>query len=319
MKISFGTRIASDTITGKNGYGYATQMMLASLNRLGYQVSDNDSSADVEIWFDQPQNWKIDPDKYTIGYHPWESTKLKDGWVEIMNQCDEIWTPSPLIAQWYVEDGITVPIYVYEHGIDHFWQPVKREPEHTIKFLHVGAEASRKGGWDVRREFKRAFPNRTDVRLTMKMVDSPWINIDTPRVRVINKNYNLRQMRMLFYTHDVYVYPSWGEGFGLTPLQALATGMPTICTEAWAPYARFLDPKLALDSELKNHAWGGVHPGKMFRPDFDQLIDHMRYVVNNYDEARDSAASQALDVHRAYDWDLLTKDAFSALEERLKK
>jgi hypothetical protein len=132
MKISFGTRIASDDITGKNGYGYATQCMLASLNRLGYQVSDNDASADVEIWFDQPHHWNFSPGTYKIGYLPWESTKLMPGWAEIMNKCDEIWTPSPLIAKWFKEDGITVPIYVYEHGIDHIWQPVKREPEHTI-------------------------------------------------------------------------------------------------------------------------------------------------------------------------------------------
>jgi glycosyltransferase involved in cell wall biosynthesis len=318
MKISFGTRIASDDITGKNGYGYATQCMLASLNRLGYTVNDNDASADVEIWFDQPQHWDFSPGTYKIGYLPWESTKLMKGWVEIMNRCDEIWTPSALIAGWFRDDGVTVPIYVYEHGVDHIWQPVKREPEHTIKFLHVGGEASRKGGWDVRREFKRAFPGTSDVRLTMKLVNSDWINVQTSRVRIINSKYNLKQMRMLFYTHDVYVYPSWGEGFGLTPLQALATGMPTITCPAWAPYADYLDPRLSISSKLSVHNWPKVHPGKMLKPNWDELIDRMRYAKENYDEVRDFAAGNALDVHRAYDWDRLTEPMFKALEERLK-
>jgi len=318
MKISFGTRIASDDISGRNGYGYATQCMLASLQRLGYTVNDNDASADVEIWFDQPQNWKFRDNQYKIGYLPWESTKLMDGWVEIMNQCDEIWTPSPIVAEWFKADGITVPVYVYEHGIDHFWQPVVREPEHTIKFLHIGGEAARKGGWDTRREFKRAFPGNTNVRLTMKLVNSDWINVDTSRVRVINAKYNLKQMRMLFYTHDVYVYPSHGEGFGLTPLQAIATGMPTITVPDWAPYAKHLDPKLGVEAKLKAHQWEKIHPGKMWRPNWDDLVDKMRYAADNYDEVRDTAASGALDVHRAYDWDRLTGAAFSALEERLK-
>jgi glycosyltransferase involved in cell wall biosynthesis len=318
MKISFGTRIASDDIHGKNGYGYATQCMLASLNRLGYTVNDNDASADVEIWFDQPQHWKFRDNQYKIGYLPWESTKLMPGWRAIMNKCDEIWTPSPLIAQWFKEDGITVPIYVYEHGVDHIWQPVKREPEHTIKFLHVGGEASRKGGWDTRREFNRAFAGDKGVRLTMKLVNSPWVNVNTPKVRIINANYNIKQMRMLFYTHDVYVYPSWGEGFGLTPLQAIATGMPTITVPAWAPYKEYLDPSLSISSTLKTHAWPKIHPGRMLRPNWDELVDKMKYARDNYDEVRDYAASNALDVHRAYDWDRLTAKTFGDLEGRLK-
>jgi glycosyltransferase involved in cell wall biosynthesis len=152
----------------------------------------------------------------------------------------------------------------------------------------------------------------------MKLVNSPWINVNTSRVRIINAKYNIKQMRMLFYTHDVYVYPSWGEGFGLTPLQAIATGMPTITTPAWAPYADHLDPALSVSSKLAVHNWPKIHPGKMLRPNWDELVDRMRYARNNYDEVRDFAAAGALDVHKAYDWDTLTAATFGALEERLK-
>lgn len=321
MNISFATPQASNKIAGHNGYGYATLCILKSLEELGYEVNDNDPTADVEFAFNQPQNWRFKgKDSYKIGYHPWESTELLPGWADIMNQCDEIWTPSPLIADWYVRyAGIRVPVYVYEHGVEHDWRPVKREPTDFIKFLHVGGEASRKGKGDTINWFRQAFNGyRDDVKLTVKTTNSNWNKIPIlGKVRYLDAKLSLAQMHTLFEIHDVYVYPSYGEGFGLTPLQALATGMPTIMPTAWAPYRRFVDPKLAVRSQLVPSNWPDIHPGMMLRPERDDVIDHMRYAADNYSEVRDFACSNAFEIHKEYDWTNLTKEAFSALETRL--
>lgn len=330
MRISFQTPVASNRIKGTNGYGYATVMMLDTLRTLGYEVSDNDPKADVQIAFNQPQHWQFNEGPYKIGYHPWESTKLIEGWPEIMNQCDEIWTPSPLTADWYTRyAGIIVPVHVYQHGIEHDWSPVRREPETNIKFLHVGGEASRKGGWDLVSTFRAAFNGayeRNDVKLTLKMVDCttplPNKNLGNTkgslgRVNYINEPWPIGSLRDLFYKNDVFVYPSAGEGFGLTPLQALATGMPTITLPAWAPYAEFMDPRLTLGSKLAPTKWPEIHPGKMFRYEQDELIDRLRWVADNYDSARDFACRRSLEIHEAYDWENITRTVFEDLEKRL--
>lgn len=332
MRISFQTPIASNRIRGTNGYGYATVMMLDTLRGLGHEVHDNDPKADVQIAFNQPPHWQFNDGPYKIGYHPWESTLLLPGWSETMNKCDEIWTPSPITADWYTRyAGITVPVHVYEHGVEHQWSPVKREPEQFIKFLHVGSEASRKGGWGVVRLFREAFNgaySRDDVRLTLKMVNSstPLANqVNTPdgrrgqlgRVTYIDEKWGIGDMLDLFYHHDVYVYPSAGEGFGLTPLQAIATGMPTITVPAWAPYAEFLDPKLSLPATLGKTQWPEIHPGEMWQLDDDDIIDRLRYAADNYSEVRDFACINAAEVHAAYDWEKITKEVFDSLEQRL--
>lgn len=293
--------------------------MLDSLERLGYQVSANDASADVEIWFDQPRFWNFSKGPYKIGYHPWESTELLPGWADMMNECDEIWTPSPLIADWYTRyAGVKVPVHVYEHGIDEAWKPVMREHGDTVKFLHIGAEASRKGGWDTVRAFRRAFPDRKDVSLTIKMVNGNWNGIpQVGRVRYIDKKFSFPEMKFLYYTHDVFAYPSYGEGFGLTPMQALGTGMPVVGTQEWAPYRRFMNPDLNVSAKLATSPWPKVHPGKMLRPDFDEYIDRLRYAADNYETIRNDACSKAFDLHRAYNWDDLTSEAFKGLENRL--
>lgn len=319
MKISWGNHLKNpQNINEAAGYGYATDRAIASLKRLGHTVTSNDPTADVHIHFDQPHH--LNPpskDIYTIIFHPWESTQLLEGWEKKMNECDEIWAPSPLIAQWYRDLKLKPSIYVYEHGVDDVWTPRKREPNGTIKFLHLGSEAARKGGIEVMRAFRETFRNRDDVSLTLKMINPGWNLPSIGKANVINKRFSLEDTVKLFHDHDVYVYPSWGEGFGLTPLQAIATGMPTITVPAWAPYAQFLDPSLSIRSRLVESPWPALHPGRMFQPNLLDMKAHMLEVVENYDEHRDYAMQQTEQIKAVYNWDRFTKDMFEALENRL--
>lgn len=318
MKISHGTRISD--MSDKNGYGYATSNMIASLTRLGYEVNQNDSSADVEIWFDQPHHWKFSKGVYKIGYHPWESTQLltKNNWLEKMNQCDEIWTPSQLIADWYKDHmSIKPPVYVYEHGVDPIWKPKKRVVDGTFKFLHVGAEAARKGGTDVMKALRLGFPREADVELNMKIISKGWNIGRLNRVNILNGPLPLEDLIDLFHDNHVFVYPSYGEGFGLTPLQAIATGMPTVTVPAWAPYRDFLDPDLNIDSSLIKSPWPILHPGNMLQPNLDSLIESMRYAYENYDTVQAAAHERIDNILAYYDWDRLTKETFEELEKRL--
>lgn len=321
VSYSFNTRLKSaQTIAGSNGYGYATKCMLRSWDNLGFDWGTNESTADIGIVFDQPPYAEFYPGQYKILFHPWESTLLLPGWAEIMNECDEIWTPSPLIADWYTRyAGVKVPVYVYEHGIESEWKTLSRPTPEIVKFLHVGAEASRKGGWDTVRAFRAAFPYRDDVELTMKMIDSGWNGINRlGRVNYVDKKCSFGELQDFFYDSHVYVYPSAGEGFGFTPLQAMTTGMPTITVPAWAPYEQFLDDRLNVSSKMVTSSWPKIHPGKVFRPDFDDLVEKMRFAADNFEELHADAIARTDDIRKYYDWDRLTEEAFSALEQRLQ-
>lgn len=327
MRISFNTPIVPEKLSTHNGYGYATDRMLASLANLGYEVTVNDPKADVGICFNQPHHWKFYGNQYKIGYHPWESTQLLPpgkqtddlNWKDIMNSCDEIWTPSPIIADWYQRfAGVDVPVHVYEHGVDDVWSTVPRKYDGTFKFLHVGAEAARKGGRDVMHAFLKAFPREKDVELTMKIISSGWKIGHINRINIINERTSLEDLIALYHSHHAYVYPSYGEGFGLTPLQAMATGMPTITVPKWAPYANFLDENLTVDSKFTKSPWPKLHPGNMLKPKEDDLIDAMRYVYYHYDIATEYSYGIVNSLREYYNWDRLTAEAFGALEHRLK-
>lgn len=316
MRISHGSR--HEKWNNQNGYGYATDNVLSSLRSLGYKVSQNDETADVQMWFDQPHHWKWNnSSQYRIGYHPWESTKLYPGWKSAMNKCDEIWTPSALTAKWYKEAGIRRPIYVYPHGVDHnVWVPTERVVEDKMRFFHVGGEALRKGLDTVIPAFRAAFPNNEDVELVLKQNQEGWNIPSYGKIKILTNLMPLEELVALYHNCHVFVYPSWGEGFGLNPLQAIATGMPTICTTAWAPYKELI--QLPVSSALVDSPWPKVHPGKMFQPDFDDVVDHMRYAYSNYDFLSEDAMNLANYAHAKYDWKNFTKEAFGNLEYRLK-
>lgn len=329
MEISFVTNIGNLTLA--NGYGVAGFNVVTSLQRLGHTVPFASATAPVEIAFCQPDysDWS-NPDAYHIQYTPWESNELPEGWVEAFNDnCDEVWTPSALIARWYKEAGVTKPIYVYEHGIDPIWTPKRRRRSGPLKFLHVGEPAPRKGGQMASDVFHSVFGNSQDVHLTIKAWTRSDIRVYNNKKSIIGSPHTVYknvttiydeietpELVKLFHEHDVLVYPGWGEGFGLIPLQALATGMPTICTEAWAPYARFLEPDLALGSQLVNNPWSHIHTGKMFKPDVNHLKHAFKCVEADFDKYAGRAYRRAFSVRSEYDWDMLTENAFDRIVKK---
>jgi len=322
MKISINTPQALNRIGNWNGYGYGTERIVASLRNLGHQVTENDASADVGLVFNQPQHAKWFGNQYRIILHPWESTLLMPDWPAMMNEADEVWSPSPLITEWYGKyNGIVKPRFTYEHGIDSVWELRERKVTDKMKFLHVGGEALRKDMATTIKAFRTAFGHKDDVELLLK-TGIAGFNVNNPadNVHAQHGPVPFDELLDIYYNHHVFVYPSWGEGFGFNPFQAMATGMPTICTGAWAPYRRFIDPKLDVDSEMADSPsrWQQSHPGQMFKPDFDDLVDKYRYVYDNYDDCSAFAVAQSPKIHAEYAWDTVTKSTFDALEKRLE-
>jgi glycosyltransferase involved in cell wall biosynthesis len=172
--------------------------------------------------------------------------------------------------------------------------------------------------------FRDAFGDREDVHLTIKAHYNSTVrgpNNAHPdkaykNVSVINSELDTDALVDLVHRHHVMVYPSYGEGFGFIPLQAMATGMPTICTEAWAPYKRFLPEELRLNSFLAASPWEHIHPGKMFHPDHKDLVEKMKYADENFNRLAATAFALAPRIHKEYSWDRLTENAFSHIVEK---
>jgi glycosyltransferase involved in cell wall biosynthesis len=279
--------------------------------------------APVQLNFSQPNFFKLHRNQYQIGYTPWESSVIPNEWFENLNHCDEIWTTSDWCKEVFEANGFK-DIKVFPHGIDSMWKPVKRKGDGVIKFLHLGEPAPRKAGQLTVDAFVELFGGDPRYSLTLKVyqhnttrVYNNFIDrniIGTPdelydNIHIIDKVMNDEELVKLYHDHDVLIYPSYGEGFGFIPLQALATGMPTICTEGWAHYKNFLGP-LALKSEIVDSPWPFPHSGKVFEPNYQHLLEIMKDVVKNFKAYSGYYYTQSTKIHEEYNWDQLTKNAF---------
>lgn len=315
--------VPEQNLITNHGYGVATHGVYTALTALGHEVGINDSTAPVEIAFTQPENWEwSNPEAYHIGYTPWESTRLPAGWLEIMETADEIWTTSPWCKRVFEKNGLR-DVRVYMHGVettgDSAWARKRRRPDdRPIRFLHMGEPAPRKAGQLAYETFISTFGDDKNVSLTIKAHGYNTVKgKHHDNVKLITAELEPFQLIDLIRRHDVLVYPSWGEGFGLIPLQAMATGMPVICTSAWAPYSHLLLPELRLPSKLVPSPWATPHAGNMYQPDAEALSEMMKTLASPEDYANYSARAYAasFQVEQEFDWIKLTVGAFSHIFE----
>lgn len=326
MDISFYCNESDLNLNG--GYGIAGYNILTSLKKLGHNTPWNSSEAPVQLFFSFPSFYAdfIRPNQHKIHLLVWESTEFQPGWAEILEEVDEIWTASDWVKQIVEDNGFKVS-QVYPHGITPDWKPMKREPQNKLRFLHDGEPAVRKGGQIAFDAFRAAFGDRDDVELTIKAKRTSHIREydrnrsivglpgDKNNVRVLTQVMELSQVIGLYHSHHVMVCPSYGEGFGFPALQGLATGMPTIATSEWAQYKGYLEP-LGVASEYIDSPWPMVHPGKVVKPDFDDLVDKYRYAYDNYDSLSMEFFNKSWTVHEEYDWVKLTEKSFQNVIER---
>lgn len=299
-----------------NGFGQASYQIVSSLQRLGHEVRLFDKTAPVEFAFCQPEYWQwSNKSAYHIGYVPWESTHVPEKWKYYMRGADEIWTTSPLVASWFKDAGIEAK--VYQHGVDSsVWTRKKRVRNGPVKLLHIGEPAVRKGGPLVLQTFTDRFAFDDDATLTIKSNGPTDLRSDLPNVTIIEDKYSEEELVKLVHDHDVLVYPSWGEGFGLIPLQAMSTGMPTIITEGWAPYEYLVNQSLLVSTDWSPSPWPKVHPGKMLRPNPIDLGWALEDAVEDFDHYAEFCDMLAVDVHEDYNWDKLTAEAFAPVVSR---
>lgn len=322
MKISYHTIKNNFDVT--RGYGNAGFQVVTSLQSLGHTVPFNDPTAQIQISFCPPVYYEFHESQYKIGYTPWESTELPSNWLKNMNKCDEVWATSQWVADVYADIGVKPPIHIYEHGLDHRWEPVERKIDDKIHFLHIGEPALRKGGQMAVDAFRAAFGDRTDVHLTVKAYFDHYLRTfgeteleclykQFDNVTVIKDNVSFTELKQIYARAHCLIYPSYGEGFGFIPLQALGTGMPVISTGEWAPYRHHLTWEIP--GRWDRSIWS-VHPGNVLYPQYDDLVEILRTVPDEIEAALKFTYAEAPAIHAEYDWVKQTEKAWKPILER---
>lgn len=255
-----------------------------------------------------------------------ESSRLPDDWVEPLNGCDAVITPSTFCRDVFVSSGVTAPVHVIPLGIDEAYtlreEPVNRRDGKPLTFLAFMDRGLRKGGVYAMQAFLRAFGDSPDHRLILKSREAQvGVNMVNPNIEMIQHDMTAEELNQLYHQADVLVNPNMGEGFGLIPREFAATGGIALATnwsgtaddiELWGwplPYA------LAKATWPGNTILEGRELGVWAKPDVVGVAKAMQDVADNLSAYAFDAYVRAQEVRRMYDWRLFAERVLEVWRE----
>lgn len=215
----------------------------ASGRLLGYasvinNVSEALSMAGVEFTEESPVALQITPPflfkpvrgKVNVAMSMWETREFIPENRPVFD-ADVIIVPSSFCRSVFKRAGYRGPIVVVPLGIwaEHWAVGRDERPGDTVRrFLWVGAPDPRKGIDLLKRLWDFAVDDPC-VHLTIKTTVEPGVpSVGThqlPGVTFIANRLRWADMWALYCAHDVFLFPTLAEGFGLPALEAMAAGL----------------------------------------------------------------------------------------------
>lgn len=249
----------------------------------------------VGLCMSTPGEFRKLPTPYRIGLTMYESDdplKNNPQWKHDCAEVDMLIVPCEY-CKGVFEQFVHVPVKVAALAINPaYFVGQKREPSDTFTFVMYGTLSGRKAPLETLTAFKNAFPQDKypDARIVFKtrLQYFGWGENQLPdpdpdtRISIVNGDWYTPQMLEWLLQADAMVYPSKGEGYGMPPREAIATGLPTILGNHTGHEAicddRYVWPIPV--ARIENSPLGG----NWHIPDWDYMIDVMRWMYNNREE-----------------------------------
>ncbi len=216
----------------------------------------------------------------------WEATILPEAMRENMDHFDTLLVPSSQNVELFSKYHRNVQYCPLGVDTDQ-WVYTPRQADQFFYFMTAGS--GRRKGSDLTVEaFGKAFdPNgRYDGPIPRLIHKSPrGVEFTGPGIETVSGYISDQEEIDLYGRAHCYVAAARGEGFGYQPVQAMAQGIPTILTEAHGHCSfAYLGYPVSASLEKAGDFMAG-DAGQWWSANVDELVDQMRYVYDNYDEA----------------------------------
>ena len=286
------------------GYSKASTALSLALEDAGCVISE---AAPVACQFTPGHLFDPVEGKINLLWTMYEADKLPGAFLDGIMAADGIIVPSKYNRDIFRAHGVVAPMAVCHLGIesrDFPYADRSRQPGERFRFLWLGAADIRKG-WDLavkafQDEFKPYEPVELYVKTTATQQRQHFAMYNS-KVHFDGRNLDEESIRKLYESAHAFVFPSRGEGFGLPPLEAMASGCLVIAP-CHTGLAEFISTSTALVCETKKR--GGFYGVNItvLEPKIDPLRRLMRRTYEHYDDTLPLRESGSRMAHGHFTW-----------------
>ena len=270
--------------------------------------------------------------KINVLYMAWETDTLPEAHRRGIEKADAVIVTASFLERVVRDAFPEKPVYLCHEGVDTERYAFVRRVKPTgrpFRFLWVGAPNARKG-WELLIRAWRPFIDEGRAELYLKTT----ITNRFERHRNVifdSRNLSRNELADLYRSAHAFLFPSFGEGFGLTMAEAMATGLPPIYTP-WSSLLDLADERCGYpinDFKLVP-AWatpdGGLstetHPPcrnavrtRLAQARTGELAAAMVRVYRHYDEAALKGVRAAERIRDRFTWDRAGRRLLAILKE----
>lgn len=178
-----------------------------------------------------------------IAYSMLESNEIPKEWVNILNnKFDAAVVPDDYYLEVYKNCGVKIPIFVIPCGIycTEFFNKNKKIKKNNIFNFGISAAFTASKNYELLIEsFAKTFGNNRNIGLKIHgragcnyiLIKDLIKKFNLKNVSIILKELNRYEYFKFISSLDCYILVSKGEGFSITPREALACGIPCILSD----------------------------------------------------------------------------------------
>lgn len=229
----------------KNTQPHIAELIRNSIDLNNKKLLSKFNAKNVTLFTDTlwTPHWKeftqLPKNNIKFAYTMVEYTEVQKEWVDKLNQFfDGVIVPDEFLVEVYRNSGVNLPIFVLPLPInihDLLMVPQKVKANKPFVFGCSAVFCERKNHNLLIDAFNQEFGNDKDVILklhgrygNLAAIQKKIKELNLKNIEVTNKSLNRNEYIQFLSALDCYVFISRGEGFSITPREALATGIPCI-------------------------------------------------------------------------------------------
>jgi len=245
-----------------------------------------------------------------------ESTQMTNWFPkDVFEEADMFACPSKFVADHIYHDQ---PKLIWNHGVDpeSIIHRTEANMNRPLRILFAGTLDTRKYGDEFIDIFAKVFGNNKDVQLVVKCQPDYDIKINNySNVTFIKKILDIPTLNVLYSNCDVLMLPSRGEAFGLTGLEAAASGLVVVAT-GWGGQLDYLSDciKLEITYDLVDTPEDGPWLGKWANPHEESIVNHINFLIHNRKLLQKALENQQR-VTEKWSWEATTRNFLNQLNE----